>query len=142
MSKRKTLYEEIDHFDQMRNADLIRRITMNENTDELDAILQTCVDKILKTKTMSNRFKTMMERVIKDKSPSSRVAKHACFFFYLFTDEELAKSLLTSPPKVDPAKFKLFYEKYLPPSFFAVLRTNITTLQGFGEQVRYDYERL
>ena len=114
-------------------SDLIYRILMNKDVTELDKMLKEVVNN---RKDQSDRFNKMTSRCLSD---DSRIAKHGLFFFCLYLDPAFAKSMLFPEPKLNPYKFKIFYETILPKKCNDLLNGNINSLQRFVEEIRTEY---
>ena len=114
-------------------SDIIYNILMNKDVTELDKMLKQVVDS---RKDQSDRFKRMTSRCLSD---NSRIAKHGLFFFCLYLDPAFAKSMLFPEPRLNPYKFKVFYEQVLPKKCNDLLNGNINSLQRFVEEIRTEY---
>ena len=123
-------YEE----DKKMQSDIIYNIMMNKDMTVLNSMLEKVVHS--RFGMQSNRFKTITSRCLSD---TSRIAKHGLFFFSLYLDPEFAKSMLFPEPKLNPYKFKIFYEQILPKKCNDLLNGNITSLQRFVEEIRTEY---
>ncbi|MAJ81513.1 MAG: hypothetical protein CMF41_01205 [Legionellales bacterium] len=113
-------------------SDIIYYIMVSKDTTKLDDMLK----QILANKNFSKRFEKVTQRCLSD---NSRIAKHGLFFFGLFLCPEFARSLVTPEPKLNPYKFKIFYETVLPKKCNDLLNGNISCLQRFVEEIRTEY---
>ncbi len=144
MVKKLSIYEEIARAEMLRRqADLIYRICMNEDTTELDTILESFRQKDINTygNQLSDLFKYETKRLIesKDNKNYNRLGKHGYFFLMLYLNPDYAKSLIEPVPMVDPRKFKIFYKKNLPEACKMLFQNHTVTMQAFVEKVRNDY---
>ena len=144
MVKKTSIYEDIARAEELRReADLIWRICMNEDTTELDSILESFRQKDINTygNQLSDLFKYEVKGYIdsKDNQNYKRVGKHGYFFLMLYLNPEYAKSLLEPEPLVNPRKFRIFYKKNLPEACTMLFQTHCVTMQAFVEKVRSDY---
>ena len=114
-------------------SDIIYNILMNKDVSVLNDMLKNVIDK---RKEQSNRFQKITSRCLSDES---RIAKHGLFFFCLYLDQDFAKSMLFPEPRLNPYKFKVFYETILPKKCNDLLNGNITSLQRFVEEIRTEY---
>ena len=140
-----SIYNEIARNEKLKwESDYIYKMLMNPDTKELDCEIKEWRDKLLlKYPNLSNRFKKNTERAISDDKKFIRIAKHGLLFLRIWLDHEYAQSFIASPkPKVNPMKFKRFYEVHLFKCCNDLLSTNITTLQAFVEKVRSIYFKL
>ena len=61
------------------------------------------------------------------------------YFYGIYLVPKYAESLIKPNPKVNPFKFKIFYEKILPKYCNQLLNGEITSLQKFVEEIRAEY---
>lgn len=144
--KKLSMYEEIQRNDRMKwKEDYIYMMLMNPDTTAIDNEIKNWRNKELKNyaNTLSDRFKRNTKRAIEDKQKFIRTAKHGLLFLYIWLDPEYAQSLIASPkPRVNPSKFKVFYEEKLDVCCRDLLNTSTTTFQAFVERVRSEYFKL
>lgn len=144
--RKKSIYEEIARNEKLKwQQDDIYMMLMNPDTSQLDSELKVWRDKQLESFAgkLSERFKRNTERAITDKKRFIRIAKHALLFLHIWLEPEYAQSFIASPtPRVNPVKFKRFYEVHLDKCCRDLLNTNTTTLQAFVEKVRSIYFKL
>lgn len=118
-------------------SDLIYNILISRDTELLDKLLQEILDFAKQSHPkLSKRFHTITDRCISDKS---RIAKHGLFFFGIYLVPKFAESLVKPEPRVNPFKFKNFYETVLPKYCTQLLNGQITSLQKFVEEIRAEY---
>lgn len=118
-------------------SDIIYNIMISRDTTLLDQLLTEILTKTKQTHPgLSKRFLETTNRCLSDKS---RISKHGLFFFGLYLCPEFAKSLVTPDPKLNPFKFKIFYETVLPKYCSQLLNGEITSLQKFVEEIRAEY---
>ena len=133
-----TLYDLYQVEEQKRiESDIIYNILISRDTTLLDKLLQEILSQTKQTHPgLSKRFDTITNRCLSD---TSRVAKHGLFFFGLYLCPKFAESMVKPQPKLNPYKFKKFYENVLPKYFNQLLNGEITSLQKFVEEVRAEY---
>ena len=118
-------------------SDIIYNILISRDTDLLDKLLNEILNIVKQSHpNLSKRFTNISNRCIIDKS---RIAKHGMFFFGIYLVPKFAESLIKPNPKVNPFKFKIFYEKILPKYCNQLLNGEITSLQKFVEEIRAEY---
>lgn len=144
MVQKSSIYEDIARAEELRReADLIYRICMNEDTTELDSILESFRQKDINTygNKLSDLFKYETKRYIesKDNKNYNRLGKHGYFFLMLYLNPDYAKSLIEPVPVVDPRRFKIFYKKNLPQACKMLFQNHTVTMQAFVEKIRSDY---
>jgi len=140
-----SIYNEIARNEKLKwQQDEIYMMLMNPDTSQLDSELKEWREKMIRTyPNLSGRFKRNTERAITDDKNFTRIAKHGLLFLRLWLDPEYANSFIASPkPRVNPVKFKRFYEEFLSTCCNDLLSTNTTTLQAFVEKVRSIYFKL
>jgi len=142
--KKESIYEQIAHFEKLKwEHDDIYMFMMNKDTTKLDAELKVWRDQQLKKyPAMSKRFERNTLRAIEEDKRYMRIAKHGLLFLRIWLDPEYAKSFIDPKPRVNPIKFKTFYENHLDKCCRDLLNTNTTTLQAFVEKVRSIYIKL
>jgi hypothetical protein len=140
------IYIEIARNEKLKwQQDYIYMLLMNPDTTQLDSDLKEWREKVISryNEKLSNRFKRNTERAITDKKNFVRIAKHGLLFLRIWLDPDYANSFIASPkPRVNPVKFKRFYEVFLSQCCNELLSTNTTTLQAFVEKVRSIYFKL
>ena len=142
--ERQSIYDAyMNIHEKKKESDLIFRVLMEENTDEIDKILIAFLKKSTEEfPNLSSRFRKVTLRSIKEKQLCARAIKHGLFFLFLFLNKDYADTLIASPPQVDPQKFKNFYENHLPKLCNMLLDSTITSLQDFVERTRSIYFKL
>ena len=143
-SSRQSLYEAYqDIHEKKKESDVIFRVLMDEDTKEIDKILIALSEEAKKEfPNLSTRFDKYVKRTITEKQLCARTAKHGLFFLFLFLNKKYADTLIESPPKVDPQKFKNFYENHLPRLCNMLLDSSIQGLQAFVERARSVYFKI
>lgn len=144
-SKVESIYNEIARNEKLKwQHDAIYMMLMNPDTSQLDNELKEWREEQLRIyPTLSQRFKKLTHRAITDEKNFIRIAKHGLLFLRIWLDPEYANSFIASPkPRVNPIKFKRFYEEFLSKCCTDLLSTNTTTLQAFVEKVRSIYFKL
>ena len=133
-----TLYDLYQVEEQKRiESDIIYNILMSRDTALLNKLLEEILSETKQKHTgLSKRFDKMTRRCLSD---NSRVAKHGLFFLGLYLCPKFAQSLIKPQPKLNPYKFKSFYENVLPIYVNQLLNGEITSLQKFVEEVRAEY---
>ncbi len=118
-------------------SDIIYNILINRDTRLLDNMLKDILGAAQQNlPNLSKRFHEMTSRCLTDKS---RIAKHGLFFFGIYLVPSFAESLVKPDPKVNPFKFKKFYEEILPPYCNQLLNGEITSLEKFVQEIRAEY---
>lgn len=138
---RRSLYEAYEEIEEKKKeGDLIYRVMMELDTTEIDKILMELKESAKKEfPNLSVRFEKFTTRSITESQLDARTAKHGMFFLFLFLNKDFADSLIQSPPKVDPQRFKRFYEIHLPNLCNMLLNSSITSLADFVERTRSTY---
>ena len=133
-----TLYDLYQVEEQKKiESDIIYNILVSRDTTLLDKLLAQILHQSNQSHPgLSKRFSTITSRCLSD---TSRIAKHGLFFFGLFLCPAFAESLVKPDPKLNPFKFKKFYESVLPKYCNQLLNGEITSLQKFVEEVRAEY---
>ena len=133
-----TLYDLYQVEEQKRiESDIIYNILISRDTTLLDKLLSEILSESKQSHPgLSKRFDQITSRCLSD---NSRVAKHGLFFFGLYLCPKFAESMVKPEPKLNPFKFKKFYETVLPKYFNQLLNGEITSLQKFVEEVRAEY---
>ena len=140
-----SIYNEIARNEKLKwQQDDIYMMLMNPDTTQIDTELKEWRETQLKMyPTLSKRFRKNTKRTIEDDKNFIRIAKHGLLFLRIWLDPEYANSFIASPkPRVNPLKFKRFYEQYLSKCCTDLLSTNTTTLQAIVEKVRSIYFKL
>ena len=140
-----SIYNQIARNERLKwQSDAIYMMLMNPDTTQIDKELHDWRKHILiEYPKLSKRFKNNTERAITGKEKFIRIAKHGLLFLRIWLDHDYAQSFIASPhPRVNPVKFKRFYEEYLFKCCNDLLSTNTTTLQAFVEKVRSIYFKL
>tara|TARA_A100001015_G_C14992232_1_gene714505 strand:+ start:1159 stop:1623 length:465 start_codon:yes stop_codon:yes gene_type:complete len=144
--RKRSKYEEIARNEKLKwQQDDIYMMLMNPDTTKIDGELKEWREKelALYDNKLSGRFTRNTLRAIEDKKRYIRIAKHGLLFLRIWLDNEYAQSFIASPkPRVNPIKFKKFYEEHLDKCCRDLLNTNTTTLQAFVEKVRSIYFKL
>ena len=142
--KNKSIYEEIARVEKLKwDVDDIYMMMMNPDTSKIDEELKDWRDQqIKKYPKLSKRFQKNTLRAIEDDKRYMRIAKHGLLFLRIWLDPDYAMSFINPKPRVNPIKFKRFYENHLDKCCRDLLNTNTTTLQAFVEKVRSIYIKL
>jgi hypothetical protein len=134
-----SIYDKKDTLEKQRmDSDLIYHCLMSKDETILNKTIQDIYDlTVAEFPQASQRFRTMMSRVISDKP---RVAKHAALMFGLYLTPAYAQRLVTEA-KVDVHRFQYFYTYDLPRLCTAHLNgaEKVDSLQAFVEEIRIQY---
>ena len=142
--KKLSIYEQIARVEKLKwDHDDIYMMMMNPDTTKIDKELKEWREQtIAKYPKLSDRFQRNTQRAINDEKRFMRIAKHGLLFLRIWMDPEYARSFIDPKPRVNPQKFKRFYEVHLDKCCRDLLNTNTTTLQAFVEKVRSIYIKL
>ena len=137
MDREKHLYESMELVEKQRmSEDLLYRIMMDPDSSKLNEVCLFFVNHIKKQYPQrSNRFNVILDNVLKE---NNRLIKHSLIFFALYQEPWAADYFLKNQ-KTPPTKLSEFVQKDLKKSCDELLRGAFTSLQGFCEDVRWNY---
>lgn len=137
MNPEKHLYVEMDEVEKRRRSeDLLYCVLMDPDSKKLNEVCIFFVEEIKKKyPKRSNRLNMILSNILTEEN---RLIKHSLIFFALYQEPWAADYFLNNQ-KTPPTKLSEFVQKDLKKSCEELLRGAFTSLQGFCEDVRWNY---